>query len=153
MNDPLSFVTPNFGRTKPDTILRALPNQVKFITIRVHNKNKKIHINNIVRIEASSNYALIYLQNSCRPIVSAKTLKHYINILGLKEFIYPHKSHLINKIYINNYSFHNRPYIRLHDNSIIPISRRKIKGIKQVLKLKNHYHKKTTLKLVANIFQ
>lgn len=134
MNESIFLVSPNqnFVRTKPDTILRKLPNRTKHINIRVNKSIKKIAIDSIVRIEASSNYSLIYLQNSNTPIVSSKTLKHYVNFIGLKAFVYPHKSHFINKKYIRTFCFKNKAHIALKNNLTIPISRRKLKEIKDI---------------------
>ncbi len=134
MNESLFFVNPNqdFARPKHDTILRKLPNRTKYINIRINKAIKKISIEYIVRIEASSNYSLIYLQHSNTPIVSSKTLKHYINLIGLIAFVYPHKSHLINKKYIQAFSFKDKAHIVLKNQTSIPISRRKVKEIRNI---------------------
>lgn len=65
---------------------------------------KKKHVFNladVIRFEASSNYTLIHSVNQ-RPLVVAKVLSDYEDMLVGMGFIRVHRSHLINEQYVHS---------------------------------------------------
>ncbi len=92
-----------------------------------------IDINNIVRIEAISNYSKLFFANTStggrKTLVVAKVLKWFDELLSDKGFIRIHRSHLINISCINSYNNNNRHKIILQNQEQINISRRKRSSI------------------------
>lgn len=81
-------------------------------------------INDIIHLEANSNYTLIYF--SSRPkITASKTLKEFEDILPENIFFRTHHSHLINLNYIKRYIKGDGGQIELQNGNYVDISRRK----------------------------
>lgn len=76
----------------------------------------------IVRLEARSNYTRIYFSNHY-PLLTSKVLKNYETILRPYGFIRTHRSHLVNKNLIMKVD--NEGDIVMQDMSKAEISRRK----------------------------
>ena len=81
--------------------------------------------NNILRIEAQSNYCKIYFIDRCKTVVVAKVLHLVQQKLPADMFVRVHKSHLINKQHIRHVSGTNQKIAELTNGECIPISRRK----------------------------
>ncbi len=75
----------------------------------------------IIRLKASSNYTLIYFTNR-RPLVIARVLKRFENILACYGFIRIHRTHLINRRYISSIS--RDGHITMTDATVADISKR-----------------------------
>jgi two-component system, LytTR family, response regulator len=94
-----------------------------------------IDINNIIRIEAISNYSKLFFANACpasggsKTLVVAKVLKWFDELLSDKGFIRIHRSHLINLSCINSYNNNTQHKIILQNREEIDISRRKRSSI------------------------
>lgn len=84
----------------------------------------------IVRLEASSNYTNIFFTNK-KKMVSAKVLKDYETMLEPLGFLRTHRSHLVNKRYIQYID--SQGHILMKDASTAEISRRKKKVVMGVL--------------------
>jgi two-component system, LytTR family, response regulator len=78
----------------------------------------------IIRIEAHSNYSKIFLADN-KTLTVSKTLKNYEDQLESYNFFRPHKSHLVNVNAILGYS-RSTLELQLNDGSYIPISRTKL---------------------------
>jgi two-component system LytT family response regulator len=76
----------------------------------------------IIRLEAFSNYTYIYFTDHS-PILMAKVLSDYEELLGPYGFIRTHKSHLVNRNYIAEYD--RSGVLRMTDDSKAMVSRRK----------------------------
>lgn len=61
-----------------------------------------VKINDIIKIDASGSYSIIYLKNN-KPKVVSKNLKHYEKILPPDIFYRVHHNCLVNVIYIKQY--------------------------------------------------
>jgi two-component system, LytTR family, response regulator len=83
----------------------------------------------IIRLEASSNYTKIYFCNK-RKIVSAKVLKDFETILEPFGFVRTHRTHLVNRQHIHCVT----PDGNIKDASVAEISRRMKSGVMKVLK-------------------
>ncbi|RYE21825.1 MAG: LytTR family transcriptional regulator [Sphingobacteriales bacterium] len=86
--------------------------------------------NEIVRLEASSNYTNIYFTNSTK-LTSAKVLKEFDKMLVPCGFIRIHRKHLVNRQHI---SCVNREGVIMKDAFVAAISRRLKRGILQLLR-------------------
>jgi two-component system, LytTR family, response regulator len=84
----------------------------------------------IIRMEAKSNYTTIYFLDR-KPILTAKVLKDYEEILEPFGFVRTHRSHLVNKRYI--VFVDDNSNIVMQDTSKAGISRRKKTGVMKAL--------------------
>jgi len=85
----------------------------------------------IVRLEAESNYTRIHFADKSRMLTS-KVLKTYAPMLEPHGFIRTHRTHLVNRKYIA----HIRPdgTIVMSDNSIAEVSRRMRSSVMRLLR-------------------
>ncbi|HUR30421.1 MAG TPA: LytTR family DNA-binding domain-containing protein, partial [Saprospiraceae bacterium] len=74
----------------------------------------------IVRLEAQSNYTQIFLLNN-KKILASKVLKDFVGSLEPFGFVRTHRSHLVNKNYIT--SVNHAGTIVMNDSSTAAISR------------------------------
>jgi two-component system LytT family response regulator len=96
----------------------------KRIALPMADKIEFIAINQIIRLEAESNYTRIFLDGKKEYLV-CKTLKEYQEILEPHNFLRTHQSHLINCRKIAAYIKTDGGYISMNDGSNVPISRQK----------------------------
>jgi DNA-binding LytR/AlgR family response regulator len=85
----------------------------------------------IVRLEACSNYTNIYFTNKKKILIS-KVLKEFAEVLEPMGFVRTHRTHLVNKQYIAFVSHDGN--IVMKDESVAEISRRMKSGVMKVLK-------------------
>lgn len=95
---------------------------------------KYVNLNEIIRLQADSNYTHIHLSNG-RTFVSSKTLKEYDELLRPHHFLRVHKSHLVNPAHIEHYN--KQGYLQMDDQSEIEVARRKKEFVLQALKAAN----------------
>jgi len=88
------------------------------------------YCNEIIRCEAVGNYTKFVLKDK-KPLLTSHTLKEYDDLLTDQKFLRVHRAHLINADYITSFSKDHE--IKMHDGSVIPVSRRKWDFIKQKL--------------------
>lgn len=81
-----------------------------------------IQPSDIIRLEASSNYTFIYFANR-KPLLIAKVLKEFEQLLSCFGFIRIHRSHLVNTAHISHVDAMGRVVMR--DASRAGVSRRK----------------------------
>ena len=84
----------------------------------------------IVRLEARSNYTLIYFLNHY-PVLTARVLKDYQVMLEPFGFVRTHRSHLVNKNFVTEVD--NKGNIIMRDMSKAEISRRKKNKVMKAL--------------------
>ena len=85
----------------------------------------------IVRLEASSNYTRIYFTNKTK-LISAKVLKEFVQMLEPFGFVRTHRTHLVNRQHILCVT--NDGNIIMKDASVAEISRRMKSGVMKTLK-------------------
>lgn len=83
-----------------------------------------INIDDIIHIEADSNYSVFYLQNKDKITVS-KVLKEYEEILPDNQFVRIHKSSIVNLNYVKEYNSKNGLEVILKNGDKIAVSRRR----------------------------
>jgi two-component system, LytTR family, response regulator len=83
----------------------------------------------IIRIEALNNYSRLFL-SSGKQIIVSKVLKHFEHLLNDRGFARIHRSHLVNKEWIQNYNEHEGE-VMLKNNELMNVSRRKKQRIKK----------------------
>ncbi len=85
----------------------------------------------IVRLEASSNYTNVFFTNR-KKILIAKVLKDYETLLEPLRFVRTHRSHLVNSQHVQFIDGNGQ--IIMRDSSRVEISRRKKKDVMKELK-------------------
>ncbi len=101
--------------------------------ILIHSGEKyiNIHIKDIVKIEADSNYSYFYLKSGAKHLVS-KSLKYYEQLFHTKGFFKPHRSVLINIEYIE--SIYKKETIKLTTGDNVPVAIRNKQKLMDVIK-------------------
>jgi two-component system, LytTR family, response regulator len=89
----------------------------------------------LIRCESESNYTWFYLTDN-RKVLASKTMKEYEEILLQYNFLRIHKSHLVNKKYID--SFLNDGKILLTNKQELPVSRLRKQAVINNLSGKKH---------------
>lgn len=106
---------------------------IKKIPLTINNMVKLIPVSDIIRIESSSNYSIIYFTTGSKLTVS-RTLKAFEEHLAPYNFIRIHQSHLINREHVTGFKNGEKAYIIMKGNDVIEISRRKKQEVLQLLK-------------------
>lgn len=83
-----------------------------------------VEINDIIYLEAISNYTVIYLQSSPKLTIS-KTLKDFEELLPGQLFLRIHHSHLINKKHIQKYIKGDGGQVLMSNGQLLDVARRK----------------------------
>ncbi|RZK32302.1 MAG: LytTR family transcriptional regulator, partial [Hymenobacter sp.] len=99
------------------------------LTLTDHSGAHQFLTGNIIRMQANDNYTIVYLRGR-RPFVVSKVLKIYEELLRPLGFIRTHRSHLINKQYVQRIE---KSTIIMQDASVAEICRRKEKSVRQML--------------------
>jgi len=81
-------------------------------------------INDIIHLEANSNYTFIHFSDKTK-ITASKTLKEFEDILPEDIFFRTHHSHLINLNFIKRYIKGDGGQIELQNGNYVDVSRRK----------------------------
>jgi len=81
-----------------------------------------IKIKDIIRCEGENGYTTIVLANS-KKITSSYSIGKFVKMLGNKNFLHIHRSHLINLKYVSGYL--NEGYISMENGDHLPISKPK----------------------------
>ena len=100
------------------------------ILIPTSKGTKTVPEENIIRIEASSNYCKIILINE-RPLVVAKVLHWFQDQLPGDIFCRIHRTHIINSMYVNEVI--RSSIVKLSNGDLIQISRRRKNFADQLL--------------------
>ena len=79
---------------------------------------------NIIRIEASSNYSKVYFSNA-KPMMVAKVLHWFEDKLPQQMFARVHRSHLVNKMFMCQVNGVKNKMLLLNNGESIAVSRRK----------------------------
>ena len=91
---------------------------------------KYVQIEEIIRLQAESNYTHIFLTGK-KVFISAKTLKDYDEMLQGQRFLRVHKSHLVNPAHIIAYD--RQGILQMSDHSKVEVARRKKEFLQQAL--------------------
>ena len=98
--------------------------EVEKIALHTADKIHICSINEIVRCESNVNYTTFFFADGSNKMVT-KTLKYFDQILTDSGFFRVHQSHLINIQFVKEYVKSEGGYLRMKDDSIVPISSRK----------------------------
>lgn len=107
-------------------------NQLPKIVLATSERINVVKVEDILRCESDNYYTLFCFTNGTTLLVS-KTLKENEELLKEYNFIRPHKSHLINVMYIKSFNKRDGGNILMTDGSLIPVSRRKKEKILEII--------------------
>ena len=79
----------------------------------------------IIRVEACSNYCRIYFTNQQKELVVSKVLHWVQQRLPADMFVRVHRSHLVNRMYVEKVTGRAPKLIALTNGEQVPVSRRK----------------------------
>jgi two-component system, LytTR family, response regulator len=102
------------------------------IALSTFDKIHIVNVSDIVRCESDNYYTVFHFAGEKKLIVS-KTLKEIEELLSGYHFIRPHKSHLVNLLYIKNFIKPDGGSITMIDGTNVPVSRRKRESIIEML--------------------
>ena len=100
------------------------------LTLTDHSGSYEFSTGNIIRMQANDNYTIVYLRGR-RPFVVSKVLKIYDEMLRPFGFVRTHRSHLVNRQFVQRIE---KSTIIMQDASIAEICRRKEKSVRQMLR-------------------
>ena len=84
-----------------------------------------IETDDIISLQADSNYTIVHLQNMQKMVIS-KTLREFEDILDDTQFARIHKSYMVNLKYIKEYSTTDGGIVKMTDGNQWSISRRQL---------------------------
>ena len=113
--------------------IRKKVDKFKRIALSTSDGIHLFEVRDIIRCESQDNYTKFYIKDS-KPILIAKTLKEYEELLSGQGFERIHQSHLINLAYLKSYIKKDGGYAVMADNSHLPISQRKKERLQELLK-------------------
>lgn len=122
------------AKEKNYDLLKANLSSNKIEKIALHTADK-IHIcsiGEIVRCESNVNYTTFLFADGSSKMVT-KTLKYFDQILSDSGFFRVHQSHLVNVQFIKEYVKTEGGYLKMKDDSTVPISSRKKTEILDVI--------------------
>jgi len=96
---------------------------------------RPIEKSQIVYMQSEVNYTRFFLKNG-KSYLESKTLKYFNGVLGNVEFVRVHKSYLVNAKLILAM---NTDSVLLQNGEELPISRRKMRGLKKDQLLKKFW--------------
>jgi two-component system LytT family response regulator len=123
----LGISTVKKTRERADLLKKNLANpksQEDHIALPANDGLEFIQIRQIIRIESSSNYSKVILQNGQQLLVT-RQLKDFEELLQDYRFYRVHHSHLINLNYIAKYVRGDGGQITMRNGDVIDVSRRK----------------------------
>ena len=107
-------------------------NESPRIVLSTAEKINVVKIEDIIRCESDNYYTVFFFKDGKKLMVS-KTLKENEELLSEYNFIRPHKSHLINVMYIKSLLKNENGVILMTDGSKVPVSRRKKEKIIEII--------------------
>lgn len=92
-----------------------------------------IEVDNIVSLQADSNYTIIHLNNMQKMVIT-KTLKDFEELLDQTQFSRIHKSYIVSLKYIKEYSTTDGGIVKMTDGNQWSISRRQLEDFLEKMK-------------------
>jgi len=93
-----------------------------------------VEVNNIIRCQGEGNYTHIYFKES-KPLLVAKTLVEFEDLLQEYLFIRTHKTHLVNLKHVSAYVKIDGGTLQLSNGDMVAVSRRRKDEVQKMLKL------------------
>ncbi|TCD08201.1 response regulator transcription factor [Pedobacter frigidisoli] len=108
--------------------------EIRKLTLPYGQGFKMIDVDDIIYIEADSNYSVVHLSNEDKITVS-KVLREFEELLPTEQFVRIHKSSIINLNHLKEYNSKNGLQVFLKNGESINISRRRASDFFEKIKL------------------
>ncbi len=108
--------------------------EIKKLTLPHGQGFKMVDLEDIIHIEADSNYSVFHLSNQDKIAVS-KVLREFEEILPSDQFVRIHKSNIINLNYLKEYNSKNGLLVLLKNGESLHVSRRRASDFFDKIKL------------------
>ena len=95
-----------------------------------HKTSEKVLVKNVVLLESSINYTVLYLESGRKEIL-CHTLKFYENFLRTHGFLRVNRGYLINPEHVKEYCYDNQ-VVMMNNGHQANVSRRKVKEMKNL---------------------
>lgn len=92
-----------------------------------------IEVDNIVSLQADSNYTIIHM-NNMQKLVFSKTLKEFEELLDPNQFTRVHKSYIVNLQHVKEYKSIDGGIVKMSDGNHWSVSRRQLENFLQKMK-------------------
>lgn len=129
----LRFRPDNTMQSRIDILNNSLKNHFDRISLPSSEGLTIVNLREIIRIEAASNYSIVYLLNG-ETIVVSKALSQFEEILSDLNFMRVHNTHLINLNYVKKYTKGQGGLVTLTDGTQIAVSRSRKNDFLEALK-------------------
>ncbi len=100
------------------------------IQLKIDKQKQWVGFDEVIRLEAESSYTKVFVQHNTQPVLVCKPLKYFDDKLNMQNFIRTHRSHLVNKRFVQSFNRFNKPKLLLSDGSTVEVSHRRLKGVK-----------------------
>jgi two-component system LytT family response regulator len=120
-------------QSRIDILNNSLKNHFDRISLPSSEGLTIVNLREIIRIEAASNYSIVYLLNG-ETIVVSKALSQFEEILSDLNFMRVHNTHLINLNYVKKYTKGQGGLVTLTDGTQIAVSRSRKNDFLEALK-------------------
>ena len=114
-----------------ETIYSAYPHE-ELLTVATCGRVDFIERQNLVRVEAFSNYSKLFMSDG-KTLFVAKVLKKLEDKLDSSHFIRSHKTHLVNLLFVRTYIRGTHAELLLTNGDRIPVARNKKKQMDLML--------------------
>jgi len=98
--------------------------ELQKIVIASSDGHSVFNVNDLIRFEAERNYTKVIIEKE-KPLLVAKTLKHFEDLLSGQGFERTHQSHFVNIKHIKKYISRDGGYLIMSDGSNVPVAQRK----------------------------
>ncbi|MCY1532447.1 Sensory transduction protein LytR [compost metagenome] len=110
------------------------PGAIRKIAVPQLGSIRFIDLDDIVSLQADSNYTIIHLKDMQKVVIS-RTLKDFEDLLDENTFVRIHKSHIVNLNHIKEYSTMDGGVVRMSDGNQWSISRRQLDMFLEKMKM------------------
>ena len=100
------------------------PKELQKIVINSSDGHYIFSVHEIIRFEADRNYTKVIIENE-KPLLVAKTLKHFEDLLKGQKFERVHQSHIVNVRNIKKYISKDGGYVVMSNSDNVPVAQRK----------------------------
>lgn len=120
------------GQKEPSPKTKNGPSSKDYLRVPHQDGFRMVYIPDILRIEADNSYSTISLRDGLSLVVS-KGIRDFDSLLPGDAFVRVHRSHIINLRFVFAYSVTDGGQVTLSNGELVPVSRRRLKILKDKL--------------------
>lgn len=108
------------------------PPEEKQIVLHSAGRIRLVQEYEVIFVRSDNNYSIVHLMDNSEYFM-CKTLKEYEAMLDERVFVRCHRSYLVNQLYIKEIFGKDKNRLLLLNGSTVPVSRRRLPGIKKLI--------------------